>query len=283
VTPLSDEALQALMRKDPAAGWRAFIDQYTPLLVGLLRRAGLVDRDEVMEVYVAICEQLSARDFERLKSQSTARGSIGGWLAVVARHAVVDWLRSRKGRRRLFQALQDLPPADQRVFELYYWDEHTPSEIAELLTQETGERMSLAPVFDALERINGVLNDRHRAELCALAVRSKAPVPLEELDDGRRIVHGGADPEAAARVAQLNASFERALATLPAEDAAIVRLKYAEGLSNQDVERVLDIERLSSARLQDILARLRAALAAAGFDRLDETASGAVFFEEKPS
>jgi DNA-directed RNA polymerase specialized sigma24 family protein len=283
VTPLSDEALRALMRKDAAAGWRAFIDQYTPLLVGLIRRAGLIDRDEVMEVYVAICEQLSARGFERLKSQDAARGSIGGWLAVVARHAVVDWVRSRKGRRRLFQALQDLSRADQRVFELYYWDERTPSEIAELLAQETGEPSSLAVVLGALERVDGALTGRHRAELCALAVRSKVPRALEDLEEGSRIIDGGADPEAAARVAQLNASFERALAALPAEDAAIVRLKYAEGLSNQDVERALGVERLSAARLQGILGRLRDLLADAGFDRLDETSSGARFFERRPS
>src|ERR1700747_2011071 len=95
-----------------------------------MRRAGLEDRDEVMEVYVLICERLSERRFERLKTQDAARGSIGGWLAVLARHAAVDWIRSRKGRRRLFQAVRNLSPLDQRVFEHYYWDERTPGEIA---------------------------------------------------------------------------------------------------------------------------------------------------------
>src|SRR6266567_4642593 len=105
MAPLSDDALRVLMRSDPARGWRSFVDQYTPLILGLIRRGGIHDRDEMMEVYVLVCGQLSARGFERLKSQDAARGSIGGWLAVLTRHAIVDWVRSRKGRRRLFQAV----------------------------------------------------------------------------------------------------------------------------------------------------------------------------------
>ncbi|HEY6842938.1 MAG TPA: hypothetical protein VI391_02135 [Thermoanaerobaculia bacterium] len=243
---LSDDALRALFRSDPDAGWRAFIDQYTPLVVGLIRRAGLTDRDETMEVYVLICERLTERRFERLRSQDAARGSIGGWLAVVARHAVVDWIRSRKGRRRIFQSVQKLSEPDQRVFEFYYWDERSPSEIAEL------QRSDLASVFDALERIHAVLSERHRAELMSLAFRSKAPLPIDETDAADRIADPAPDPES-------NARFESALRTLPAEDAAIVRLKYIEGLTNADIERAIGVA-VTPARTNSILSRLRSVL-----------------------
>lgn len=235
MTGLSDDALRALLRKDANAGWRAFIDQYTPLLIGLIRRAGLSDRDEVMEVYVLVCEKLSERGFERLRSQH-ARGSIGSWLAVVARNSVVDWVRSRKGRRRLFHAVRALPPSDQRVFEMYYWDERSPCEIAELL---------------------------------ALAVRSKPAVALDDTDVGERAPAPDLDPETSARIAQLNARLEAALRRLPAEDAAIVRLKYIEGLSAGGVELALGLRGLTSARLREILARLRSALADLGVDAAD--------------
>ena len=269
MTALTDEALHALIRTDPAAGWRAFIDQYTPLVIGLIRRAGLVDRDEVMEIYVLMCEQLSAHGFERLKSQDAARGSIGGWLAVVARHTVVDWVRSRKGRRRLFHAVQALPPFDQRVFELYYWEERTPSEIVEVLAQETRQRTDLAAVFDALERVQQALSDRHRAELLAMAVRSKAPVALDDTDIAERAVDAHGDPERDLRVAELNARLDLALARLPVEEAAIVRLKYIEGLSTAAVASAIGIDSLSTSRLQGIVARLRTALEALGVDAVD--------------
>jgi len=257
VTSLSDDALRTLIREDPAAGWRAFIDQYTPLLVGLIRRAGLDDRDEVMEVYVTVCERLTERDFARLKSQDAARGSIGGWLAVMTRHAAVDWIRSKKGRRRLFQAVRDLPPLDRRVFELYYWDERMPSEICEI------EKTTLAAVFDSLERIQSALTDRHRAELIALALRSKQPVALDDTDAPERVADSRPDAESALHVAEVTEQFESALRSLPAEDAAIVRLKYVEGLATSDIEHALGTA-ISRARVESILGRLREALSKHG-------------------
>lgn len=265
MTALTDDALRTLIRTDPPAGWRAFIDQYTPLLIGLIRRAGLVDRDEVMEVYVLVCEQLTARGFERLKSQDAARGSIGGWLAVLARHAAVDWLRSQKGRRRMFQAIRDLSPYEQRVFELYYWDERTPSDIAGILSQADAAS-SLDRVFDALGRIDAALTDRHRADLLSLVTRSKAPVPIDATNVAERVADPNRDPESAMRAAQFAQGLEAALRAIPATDAAIVRMKYVEGLTTADVRRALGLPALTSARVQQALERLRTALRMRGVE-----------------
>ncbi len=266
MTPLSDDELRGRLRTDPDSGWRAFIDQYTPLIVGLIRRAGVVDRDEVMEVYVLLCEQLSARGFERLRRQDAARGSIGGWLAVVARHAVVDWVRSRRGRRRLFQAVDDLPAADQRIFELFHWHNRTPSEIAEMLPLETGAPHDLGSVLDALARIDARLTQRHRADLLALAARAATAVPIDDADVADRLSDPQADPELTARISDLNARLDTALARLPPEDAAIVRLKFIEGLTNRGIERAIGISALTTARVQDILSRLRALLLELGVE-----------------
>jgi RNA polymerase sigma factor (sigma-70 family) len=246
VSALDDDALRALIRTDPDAGWRAFIDQYTPLIVGLIRKAGLTDRDETMEVYVLICERLSERRYERLRGQDATRGSIGGWLAVIARHAAVDWIRSRKGRRRVFQSVRTLDAFDQRVFELYYWDDRTPAEIAGLL------RRDLPDVLEALDRIQSALSARHRAELMSMALRSKAPVGLDETDAAETIADPRANPEAAAQ-------FESCLRQLSKEDAAIVRLKYVEGLTDAEIERATGLS-VTAARTTSILTRLRTLL-----------------------
>ena len=280
---LSDEELRALIRRDPERGWRAFIDQYTPLLVGLIRRAGVVDRDEQMEIYVLMCEQLSAGGYQRLKSQDAARGSLGGWLAVLIRHAIVDWVRSRKGRRRLFGVVEDLEPFDRFVFESFYWNGWSLSEIVELLPQQTGERTDLTSVMEAIQRVQSVLSDRHRAELLALAARSRAAVPIDETDAADRVVDPQGDPDVALRIRRLNAGLETALAALPAEDASIVRLKYVEGLSNADVARALGIEGLTPPRVREILARLREALVSAGVSGSDAALGGHVSLDRSPS
>lgn len=268
MTDLTDDVLRALLRTDPAAGWRAFIDQYTPLMIGLLRRAGLSDRDEIMDVYVYLCEQLSTRNFERLRQQDPSRGSIGGWLAVLTRHAVVDWIRSRKGRRRLFGVVKNLSPLDQRIFELYYWEGRTPTEIAETLAAEQNVS-DLGGVLDSLERIQSVLTDRHRAELMAMAVRTSAPVSMDDTDAAERIASDRPQPDVVAEHSQLNRKFEAALRKLPPEDAAIVRLKYIEGLTNDAIERAIGVRDLTARRLQALLDRLRSLLIEAGVNVAD--------------
>lgn len=260
---LSDQALRTLLATDTAEGWRAFIDSFTPLLLTLIQRAGINNRDEVMDIYVRVCETLADNDCARLRKHDPAKGALGAWLAVVVRHAVVDWVRSRAGRRRLFGVIRRLSRSDQRVFELYYWDDRTPAEIVEILRMTDGEGATLLDVLAALDRIESVLTERHRADLLSMAARGRAMLSLEhEMETGADVADEQPGPDRQAAAREATAQFERALAALPPEDAAIVRLKYVQGLSHRDIGRALHLERLTDDRVGDIVTRLRRLLAA---------------------
>ena len=47
---MTDGELHRLIVENPREGWRAFIEQYTPELVEIIRHCGLREHDEVMEV-----------------------------------------------------------------------------------------------------------------------------------------------------------------------------------------------------------------------------------------
>jgi DNA-directed RNA polymerase specialized sigma24 family protein len=254
VAPLNDAAL-----------WRDFVDRYTPVLLSLIERAGIRDYDEAMELYLTICERLSADGCARLKRHDPAKGPMGAWLGTVVRNAIVDWVRARAGRRRLFQSIEALPPRAQRVFELYYWNGRTAPEICEMLTMSEGTPVLLGDVFDALQAIDGALTDRHRRELLAMSVRSTAPASLEaEVEGGLDVAATAPDPEVAMRARETAEVLDSALRALPAEDAAIVRLKFGQGLSHRDIQRALHLADLTDARVKSIVARLRALLGATG-------------------
>lgn len=260
---ISDEALRTLLAADPDAGWRAFIDDYTPLLLALINRAGVTKRDEAMEVYVLVCERLAADDCGRLRQRDPRKGPLGAWLSVVVRNAVIDWIRSRAGRRRLFGAVRNLSRADQRVFELYYWEDRIPSEIVEILRMEQFGQITLLGVLDALDRIHGVLTGRHHSELISMALRSRPMASVEEeLAAGAEVRDEAAGPETRAAAREAHAQLEAALAALPPEDAAIVRLKYIQGLSHEQIRRALHLDRLGDDRLTGIMRQLRARLTA---------------------
>jgi len=265
-----DDQIRAALERDARAGWRAFIDAYTPRLLSHIERAGVRDHDEAMDVYVRVCERLSERDCERLRRHDPRKGDYGAWLATVVRNVIVDWVRSRAGRRRLFGAVKALDPTARRVFELFYWEDRTPTEIAGML-QARDPGVDLAAVFDALERVDRVLTDRHRRELLSTAARARRaasldadPLGAEAIPDTRRV-----DPETALAAAELERRFTQALAGLPPEDAAILRLRYVQGLSAAQVARALRIDGLPPSRLGAIVDRLRAALAAPGVARAE--------------
>jgi DNA-directed RNA polymerase specialized sigma24 family protein len=260
----TDQQIRELLLHDADAGWRAFVDRYTPTLLALIERAGIRDYDEAMELYLRTCERLSADGYSRLRRHDPAKGPLAAWLAVVVRNVTVDWVRSRAGRRRLFKAVDLLPARERQVFELYYWDDKTPSEICEILAMRESAIVTLSDVFAAMDAIDAVLSDRHRRDLLAMAVRSRTPLSLEgELESGAA---EPADPsssaDASVRARELAASLNDALASLDPEEAAIARLKYVQGLSNRDIQAALHIERLSDERVRSISMRLRAWLIA---------------------
>ena len=258
MAPLTDAELRDLLERDPSRGWQAFVDRYTPVLLSLIERAGIRDYDEAMELYLTTCERLSAGDCGRLRRHDPAKGPLGAWLGAVVRNVIVDWVRSRAGRRRLFHAVEALPAREQQVFELYYWNDRTLSEICEILTMRERQPVTLPDVFDAMDAIDGALTERHRRDLLAMSVRARTPASLEaELESGLEVAASAPDPESAFRAAETAAALDGALRALPDEDAAIVRLKYVQGLANRDIQHALHLQALPEARVKSIVAKLR--------------------------
>jgi RNA polymerase sigma factor (sigma-70 family) len=258
----SEEQLRLLLAEDPEKGWRVFIDAYTPSLLALIERAGVVDRDEAMEVYVRTCERLAANHYAALRRRDPSIGTLTGWLAVIVRRAAVDWVRSRVGRRRIFTSVRELDRFHQRLFELFYWEGRRPTEAAEVLGIEMKQDVSLDHVFDALERIDATLSARHRSELLSMAARSRAAVPLEGVDNEPGIDPPAEtlDPEALLRARERDEKLARALAALSAEDAVIVSLKFVEGLTRTQIQRFLRLPELTEHRVRTIVVNLRARL-----------------------
>jgi DNA-directed RNA polymerase specialized sigma24 family protein len=281
VTELSDRALQELLADDAERGWRAFIDQYTPTLLGFIRRAGLRERDEALDVYVRVCGHLAENGCQRLKRHDPARGALRSWLAVVVRHAAADWVRSRVGRRRLFAAVKALPALEQEVFQLFYWEGRSPAEMSEVLAGRHRRRVALGEVMDALDRVQSALSQRQRAELLSLTVRAGGLRTWAGDPEGRppEPPDTRPDPEAALRRREAERVWAEALARLAPEEAAILRLKFVQGLTHAEIARALHLERLSDDRVQGIVARLRAQVAAEG--ALDRAQPGLAFLEER--
>ena len=261
-----EDDLRRLLLDDPRRGWRAFVDQYTPTLLAQIEWAGLTDRDDVLEVYVRVCDHLAQDDCARLRRHDPAKGELAAWLTVVVRHAVVDWVRSRTGRRRLFDPIRKLSPFDQQVFELHYWERLRPADIVERLSRKTNRMVPPDEVLESLGRVHEVLSERHHHKLLSLFARRQPPVSLDEVPDNALAeqTESSLDPELALHVKEVDAAFSDAVAALPPEEAAVVGMMFIHGWPRQKIQRALHLDDLTHARVKRILDRLRAALADKG-------------------
>ena len=256
---LSDRELRERLIADPDAGWRSFVDQYSPRLLQLIEQCGVRDRDDQMDLYVHICERLAADDCARLRKHDPGKGALAAWLTTVVRHLLVDWVRSQKGRKRLFGSIRALSDVDQRVFEHYYWRRQTPAEMAELVTDTSGRGIGLSAVFASRERVERALTDRQRVDLMAMTARGAAAIGLEG-DDGEPMVPVVSDapgPEAVLALAERNERLAAAMRHLPAEDRVILSMRFFDGLTLPEIKRALHLPALPPERVTGIVEALR--------------------------
>jgi len=115
-----------------------------------------------------------------------------------------------------------------------------------------------------------------RLAFTSMTLRSRSPEALDEADLADRIVDPGLDPETGARIAELNERFESALRRLSTDEAAILRLKFVEGLTNAQIEKALGISRITTSDVSAALGRLRSLLEIEGVDARDLSDAGRI-------
>ena len=106
---LADERLlEQLGTASAGAAWTAFLNRYTPLILGIARQYAH-DEQSQHDCYLFVCEKLVDNDFRRLRAWRRQDAlSFASWLRAVVANLCVDWYRSVHGRQRPFRSVADL-------------------------------------------------------------------------------------------------------------------------------------------------------------------------------
>lgn len=260
-----------------ASAWRPFIHRYSPFILACIRRFAR-DYDERMEIYVHVCRRLLADDCRRIR-QYRGHGASGKckfstWLAAVTFNMAREWIRSSRGRRRMFRAVQDLDRTDRLIFRYYFWDAYSIREIVSKL--ETNHRLSTS-ASDVVERLSAIerrLSKDHRWRLVTSLLRSATPISI---DQPRRLVRDEApfeladcraDPEAQSGRANAEQVLRNLIRELPRQERLALRMKFDRGLTARAVAKALEIKNYK--RVYEIqgraLSRLASGLQARGIE-----------------
>ncbi|HEV2115545.1 MAG TPA: sigma-70 family RNA polymerase sigma factor [Terriglobales bacterium] len=253
--------LSAISLADRQSAWSEFLERYSGLIYHVVLTFDR-DPDRSGNCFLFVCEQLSANDFRRLRKFKLAgRATFSTWLCAVARNLCLDWHRKEHGRYRVFASVAQRSAADQILFELVFRQDFSIEEAREELSRRR-IRLSFAEVEERINELRRCVTSRQ------LWLLSSGKVAADAMDSGEEGGHAiepvdpAPDPEAVAVLRQTHARLSAALGSLSDSDRLVVRLRYQEGLTLQQVARLVGLKDAQTAdrRLRDIMEHLRQAL-----------------------
>lgn len=253
------------------AAWPRFLRRYTGFILACIRRFSR-DHDERMEIYVHVCRRLHADDCRRIRQFRGGRGGTSckftTWLAAVVFNMAREWIRSARGRRRMFRVVREMSRTDRLIFRYYFWEGRATEEIAELLSTHDRIPMSGIDVRGRLGKIERRLTRDHRWRLVTSLLRSVPPMSLEQSrvavqEDGPvppvQVADERPDPETRARHRHASATLRRLVAELPDRERQAIQLKFGRGMTARAVAQALGIGNYK--RIYEIQARALSRLA----------------------
>lgn len=252
---ISDTKLLNLFQQDASVAWQLFCEKYSDFIYICLRRAGF-DYDEAMERFVYIFEKLCEQDFRRLKSVKYAgnEGDLTPWLRQVVKNLCVNWAWSEDGRKRLFGFVAEMPPRQQRVFQLYFWQGQTPFEIYENLRLEHDKTVELGDVFDGLETIFANLSEKKLWRLMSNLSRLKKTLSLDyENEEGNFVIEAidenAPNAEESLQKKEIFGQLNAALETLSTREKLVVQFRYEEAMTLSEIAKMLGWEERKAVNL----------------------------------
>lgn len=258
------EWLPARTSEDRERAWDLFLDDYAAVVLQVVRLFES-DPDRVDDCFVFVCEHLRRDDLRRIRSfDEHGAASFPTWLRTVVRNLCLDWRRKRLGRPRPFRAIQRLAPPDEEVYRAVHLRGLTESEALEAVRLSLPE-FSRADLAASLARIATALTP-HQAWL--VASRHLRQVSLSASggawQEGRELdpADGEPDPEASAALEEQLDLLRRGLETLAAEERLLLRLRYEQDLTLEEIGRLTGLGSATTAKraIQRALDRLRGPL-----------------------
>jgi RNA polymerase sigma factor (sigma-70 family) len=216
-----------------------------------------LDADETDEFVSLVVVKVMEDDYAILR-KFRGESQVTTYLTVVVASLFRDYRAREWGRWRPSAAARRLGPLAIRLETLVYRDGCRVDQAGEIL------RSSGYPQVTDRELVRLLSELPHRSSgRSKLTEETLKEMPAASTADGQVL-----EEEAAGERTAAEAALHRALATLPHDDAVIVRMRIWEGSSLADIARSLHLpQKPLYRRMEKILLRLRTFLKAEGIDQ----------------
>lgn len=262
--PQAARIIGQLSSKEFEQAWEEFLEAYSPLI---LQTVKTVERepDPVADCFLFVCERLCEKGSRRLRAfKPGGAAQFTTWLRVVVRNLCLDWHRQEFGRHRIFQSVARLGALDQEIFRCIFEQGLTHDESLNFLLPHHPQ-LTMAELEAGVERVRGALTDR---QVWLAGARRRTTLPLESNPEGEpnesapELVDPAPSAESLLVMNEKRDALERALRRLSKPERLLVKLRFEEGLTLQEIASVLSLETPQTAdrRLREVIEQLRKAL-----------------------
>lgn len=285
------------MRSQDAGGipatWDEFLSNYAEVVFRVVRL--FADTyDERMDLFLFICDHLSADDMRRIRSfrfRPEAPCRFSTWLAVVARNLALDALRSREGRFRPFRSVDALDEPDRLLFEYHTRDGRPLEEARGLLRDRHAIHLTSREAEKRVARVEGMLSPGQRWRLLSRLAHRRRPLSIDPIADVAvtyaragdgdpvtiPLTGNAGDPETPMRNDQAARLFDEAFHAIPERQRLAMTLRYRDGLSSREVGLTMKLDSGEADRLaREGLRLIRERLGTMKVDHADLESAGLV-------
>lgn len=237
--------------------WNLFLDDYSGVVFQVIRQIER-DSDYIPDCFQFVCEQLSANSLRRLRKFRPEGGAhFSTWLRAVVRNLCLDWRRRRFGRHRIFKSIARLSLFDQEVFRSFY-ERRLSFDNAFHSLQSLYPSVTHSQLAASRLRVEGSLSVKQRGLLDSRLSEQTRP----NEDAGLASVNipdPAPNPESQAAKKESAQALRRALGHLPSRERLLIRLRYEQELTLEQVANMLDLGNAQRAdrEIKTVLTKLR--------------------------
>jgi RNA polymerase sigma factor (sigma-70 family) len=237
--PIKD-LLEQLSSGRADSAWTEFLKRYSPLILHVARQYES-DHGRAIDCFSYACEQLSDNGFRRLLNyRPDGPARFRTWLTAVAVNLCIDWRRKQVGRYRPIAAVARLPKLDQLVYRCIYVRGMTRRQCLHAIELKF-PGLTDQQISEINGRLFSLLTSQQRWQLSS---RKGESVPLDdapEMDQDEAALQPeepGPGPDALAQMEQDRTMLEAALSRLQPRQRLLLRLRYQENLTLDEVARL---------------------------------------------
>jgi len=252
-----DSFLKHLDAGELEGAWNLFLDDYSGVILHVIRQIER-EADSIPDCFQFVCEQLSANSLRRLRKFRPEGGALfSTWLRAVARNLCLDWRRKRFGRHRLFKSVAQLSIFDQEVFRSFY-ERRLSFDDAYHSLRSLYPSLTHSQFAESRVRIERALSAKQRGLLNSRLIERTSPNDDVRLASAN-VPDPAPNPEIQVAKRESAQALRQALSQLPPRERLLIRLRYEQELTLEQVADMLDLGNAQRAdrEIKTVLSKLR--------------------------